>query len=130
MFHWSIKTDGLLEYRQFHPFPGNILDVVVLEHRASIIVSIDNVHKAGSKEDVRSDEAPEAVPRLQSLSFGGTSEVSLDVQDADLASVTNIISKDWSLGQHQVKEDLTGLSKTLSELLYGVEHLRKRSPDD
>ncbi|KAI9872960.1 MAG: hypothetical protein M1830_000990, partial [Pleopsidium flavum] len=114
----------------FHSFPGNILDVVVLEQKASIIGSIDNVHEAGSKEDVRSDEAQEAVPRVHSLSFGEVSEVSTDVQEADLASVTNIISKDRGLRKHRVQEDVMGLSKALSELLYGVEHLRKRSPDD
>ncbi len=130
LFHWSLRTDGLMHYRRFYALPGNVVDAVILEYRASIIISIDNVHEAGSTEVLRSRESQEAVLRLHALSFATNLEGEPEVRNESLVSVSETISNDRST-ESDVKEDAgTSQHRALSELLYGVEHLRKRGPEE
>lgn len=120
-----------MHYRRFYALPGNVVDAVILEYRASIIISIDTVHEAGSTEVLRSRESQEAVLRLHALSFGLDLEGEPEVRNESLVSVSKTMSSGRST-ESDVKEDL-GTSQyrgVLSELLYGVEHLRKRGPEE
>ena len=119
-----------MKYRRFHLLPGNVVDAVVMEYRASIIVSIDNVHEAGSTEIVRSQSSQEAVPRLHALSVTGGLEGNPNARDPDLVSVLEKISRDGSRRSDEIEEDGASQHGALSELLYGVEHLRKRSAEE
>lgn len=129
LFHWSLRTDGLMNYRRFYTLPGNVLDAVVLEYRASILVSIDNVYEAGSTETVRSRSGQEAALRLHALSFATDLEGEPMVRDEGLVSVSENISNDRSTILDVNEDDGTSQHRALSELLYGVEHLRKRGPE-
>lgn len=118
-----------MSYRRFYVLPGNVIDVVVLEHRASIIVSIDNVHEAGSTDIVRSQSSQEAVLRLHGLSFAADVEGEPTVRDADLGSVLENISGEGSTTD-EIEDHGTLQHRALSELLYSVEHLRKRGLEE
>lgn len=124
-----MATEGLLSYDQAYILPGNVLDVVVLEPRASVIVSIDIVHEAGSMEKIRSPEDQEAIDQLHVISFDAISERDNVVNAGELASIVGKISNNSSPSQHRKEEDMVREQKELGELLYGVEHLRKRGPD-
>ncbi len=117
-------------YRNFYDLKGNILSVVALEDKASILVSVDNIHEAGSKDTMRTENSQEAVHRLQTLSFAAGSEESPHKQDADLASVSEIISRDESMDVEGMREDVFSWQKALSELLYNLEHMRKRPTEE
>lgn len=130
LFHWSLRTDGSMNYRRFYALPGNVIDAVVLEYRASILVSIDNVHEAGSTEVLRSRSTQEAVLRLHALSFATDLDGEPKVRDEGLISVSETISNDRSTILDGNEVDGTSHNRALSELLYGVEHLRKRGPEE
>lgn len=119
-----------MNYRRFYVLPGNVVDAVVLEYRASIIASIDNVHEASSTEIVRSRSSQEAVLRLHALSFAADLGGEPKVRDAGLVSVSENISSGGSTIFDETEDDGTSQHRLLSELLYGVEHLRKRSPEE
>lgn len=118
-----------MSYLRFYGLPGNVIDAVVLEHRASIIVSIDNVHEAGSTDIVRSQSSQEAVLRLHCLSFAADMQGEPTVRDVDLGSVLENISGEGSTTDESEDHE-TLQHRALSELLYSVEHLRKRSLED
>lgn len=118
-----------MNYRRFYALPGNVVDAVALEYQASIIVSVDNVHEAGSTEIVRSRSSQEAVLRLHALTFATDLEGQPKVRDAGLVSVSEKISS-YSSSTSDVNEyEATSHPRALSDLLYGVEPLRKRSPE-
>lgn len=127
LFRWSLTREGRLKYCDFYALEGNILDVVVLNDRASVLVSIDHIHAAGSRDVVRSDAIHEATPRLQILSFGEDSQSLYETEQAKRGSVSEIISNSRT---PEMPEGTLDWLNRLSELCYGMEHLRKRSTHD
>lgn len=98
------------------PLNGNPLDVAIVS--GSLLVSVDNIHEPGSLDLARL--ASNVVSRLQLVDFGGVGHRKQD--ESDFAGLNG------DLGM-EMTGDATEL-KSLSDLVYGMESMRKRGNED
>ena len=108
---------------------GNVIDVSVLEaekSQTSIIYSMDNVHDPSSMTIMATEDTPGERPYLGTLSrelLSGYWHVNKDLEVA--INRINRIATSEKPGKEAASD-----GSTLSELLYGIEHLRKRGQDE
>ncbi|KAF2459749.1 hypothetical protein BDY21DRAFT_177335 [Lineolata rhizophorae] len=95
---------------------GNVLDVTVLGR--DIIVSVDTYHQAGSVDTARQDNAEEPIARLQAYRYSA---------DAGRWERNAALDKRLQKCNGEVIEVVD--EKSMRDVLYGVENLRKR-PDE
>ncbi|EDU50550.1 tRNA (guanine-N7-)-methyltransferase subunit Trm82 [Pyrenophora tritici-repentis Pt-1C-BFP] len=104
------------------PLAGNALDVAMIQTPISpmcLIISIDNIHKAGSTTEVRDDK----VPRLQYFSRQADGEW---VEDAHIATALS----GFAHGKEADSNGLDAGESVVRSMLYNVENLRKRPGAD
>ncbi|QDS67902.1 hypothetical protein FKW77_008290 [Venturia effusa] len=120
LFHFpisSLRTETGGEDIGYIPLPSNILDVTQMRNTNTLIVSVDNIHEAGSVTIV--DSSDDFKPRLlafelvgEDLDGGAVWKPQKDV-DAVLVDLNEQSTVEW----HE---------KALQTLLYSVENLRRR----
>ncbi|KAE8832793.1 hypothetical protein HRS9122_08506 [Pyrenophora teres f. teres] len=104
------------------PLNGNALDVAMIQTSISpmcLIISIDNIHKAGSTTEVRNDK----VPRLQYFSRQADGEW---IEDAHMATALS----GFAHGREADSNGLDAGESAVRSMLYNVENLRKRPGAD
>ncbi|KAH7124045.1 guanine-N(7)--methyltransferase subunit TRM82 [Dendryphion nanum] len=102
---------------------GNSLDVTFLQSsqaRCTVVVAIDNVHKAGSIKEIR-EETDGCLLECFSLQPDGQWKV-----DATMTSNLDSLSRELQSISKGTNAGPAGTEKALCDLLYGIENLRKR----
>lgn len=121
LFAFQLSSRDSLIYKQSLPLKGNPLGIAIYESTASIVVSIDNIHKPCSTTFLR-DNPTDSEVLLQCFSLRDDSGSSLWEGNAKWVQPIEHINRQGSFNASSLGE--------ISSLLYTVENLRKRGTDD
>lgn len=111
------KLEGIqLRHIQNLELEGNPLDIVVDDQKGAFMVSIDNVHQAGSTSKIQSSQDRPYVQAFTSSAAGWQPGGALKELEQKLNG--------WAITNMGIETDLE--ENALASLLYGAEHLRKR----
>ena len=121
VFHFS---GDKLSFRECLIADGNVLDLTVLKEQKSILYSMDNVHEPFSTNTFQQNDGR---PVLGTYSYIQTEKRWVSRANAlqDLNKAVDAINI-WATTEYASKEE----QNTLSERLYGIEHLRKRGLEE
>ena len=122
LFLLAFNDHDKIDFRETYPTDGNIIDMVVLEDRSSVIYSMDNIHEPFSRAEEDDGSAPR--PLVEAIHFLRDPqrwEEDLNLDDKLLPALDEC-AKIGPL----VPQKNTAKGKSLKELLYGLESLRKR----
>ena len=108
----------MLKHQETLIVEGNVLNVIFLEKERAMFYSIDNVHEGLTTDTPRPEFAKTFLG-----SFHISDETNMWIKDTDRKCIA-------AINQFAAEEEdplISGLDpKSLSSILYGVEHLRKR----
>ena len=121
MFFFNSKDE--LEFREAYPTEGNVLDLTILHDRGSIIYSMDNIHKPFSttEEEYEGADPRPLVSAIHFLRGSQRWEEDINLPDELLETMERCAKRRPLVPQKNVAK-----GKSLKELLYGLEGLRKR----
>ncbi|KAL9634608.1 MAG: hypothetical protein Q9164_003992 [Protoblastenia rupestris] len=128
LFIFTFSTDARIRYLETQTIPANVIDMIVLPDRHSILCSLDTIHEPFSTTVIVKNLIESTNPcvvakhfRLESKSF--EPDVNLHKQ---LVPAIESCAK----GHPYAEQKNVAKGRSLKELLYGLESLRKRASDD
>lgn len=126
MFIFGLDIEAKIQYRGCCPVPGNVVDVTTLNETSTIIYSLDNCHVAFSTTVLASEAEQFSRPMLGYLSFDAS---------GDWEGIGNLehpitCMEQSAKAQEPVMNPGSENERSLRELLYGIENLRKRGQED
>ena len=128
VFCFYLSVEGSVEYRTMHHTPGNVICMIGLPAVGALLYSIDNTHLPYSTTvmlDAPPTQSPSFVGFIWSYLPVGPSQDRAD-QIGCLRSALNVCALEQTLpGDQNV-----GKGRSLRELLYGLESLRKRGNEE
>lgn len=124
LFIYHMTSSRTLEYRQYLLLEGNVLDVAILHGQSSFLVSMDSVHIPFSMTMV---EKGGSRPALVAYSY--IADYGRWVRGHGIEHVLAAIN-DWDALQDCRSAKMDSNSPILSNLLYGIENLRKRGQEE
>ena len=112
-----------MNYERTLPLAGNLLDLALCEWNHSVIVSVDNLHAPFSRTEIQKETSSQA-ELLQT--FG------LDVKDGSMwrreeSNFDSPVRAICDLGNFEIEE---ARARTVKDLLYNIENLRKRGIEE
>lgn len=122
LFLFTLSEDNRIIFREAYPTERNVIDVVVLEDRSSVIYATDNMHLPFSTTD--DESAGTSISLVEAIHFlqgHQRWEEDLNLDDSLLPALETYAKARPCLPQKNVAK-----GKTLKELLYSLETLRKR----
>ena len=119
LFAFQLNQDGSLAHNQTLGLKGNALSLAKYEHKASMIVSVDNIHESYSTTKKRPAIAESSV-LLQSFSIKLRGVVVVWEEDIEYVQQLSVINRQGSFEESEARLD------QVHGLLYTVENLRKR----
>ena len=117
-----MDEDQQLSYQDTLMLEGNVLDVAVCHERNSLLYCVDNVHQPWTTKTLKPERGRVFVGAYQYDVQRGEWEKSPEYRG--LASINQIAATE------QLGLDLDQEPSNLSDLFYGIEHLRKRHNED
>lgn len=117
---FDLNKDGILAFSGTHSTGGNVIDMAVIANQHRIIYSMDCIHTPFSTIVANDNDAQDAAPVIGGISF--SSETPLD---EDFIAVMDVCAKASTIPT----PESAAKGKTLRDLLYGLESLRKRGAD-
>ncbi|KAL9121133.1 MAG: hypothetical protein Q9187_002315 [Circinaria calcarea] len=124
LFIYGITSSHVLEFRQCLLVEGNVLDVAILQGQRSFLVTMDNVHVPLTTTVV---ENAGNRPALAAFSYDADSR--RWVEGHDFESILLAIN-DWAALRGSQSAQTGSEDSLLSDLLYGIENLRKRGREE
>ncbi|KAG8527047.1 uncharacterized protein KY384_008476 [Bacidia gigantensis] len=128
IFHFRMNAAETIEYWTTHRTEGNVISTVALPNSEGLLFSIDSLHIPFSTTIVsdRSDQ------NLQAYTGIVWSSLSSSPPQKALNTAQKLrLSLDACASEHDlVEQKNVAKGKSLQELLYGLEGLRKRGSDD
>ncbi|MCJ1270810.1 tRNA (guanine-N(7)-)-methyltransferase non-catalytic subunit trm82 [Lobaria immixta] len=126
LFIFGLDIEAKIQYRGCCPVPGNVVDVTTLNETSTIIYSLDNCHVAFSTTVLASEAEQFSRPMLGYLSFDAS---------GDWEGIGNLEHPITCMEQSAKAQELvmnpgSENERSLRELLYGIENLRKRGQED
>ena len=121
LFLFAFNQDEKIEFRETYPTEGNVIDMVVLQDRNSVLYSMDNVHKPFSNTEDSDSASRSLVEAIHFLRTPQRWEEDLNLDDALLPALEACAKTRPLMPQKNAAK-----GKSLKELLYGLESLRKR----
>ena len=126
LFLFTFDESDKIIFREAYPTEGNVLDMVTLQDRRSIIYSMDNVHQPFTTTDARRDATSSSFAEAIHFLRGPQRwEEDLNLDDSLLPALEMCAKNRPILPQTKV-----GKGKSLRELLYSLESLRKRDMEN
>ncbi len=113
----------------YGPLEGNVIDVVVIQDQGAVVYSMDTVHKAFSTTTVASDQAQKKrfAIGVMKITQNAMSEMFMQQgQDPQLVTAMEQCIQRQSF----IHENPTAKGKSMRDLLYGLESLRKRGGEE
>jgi len=128
LFVFEINESGLIKYLDACCVEGNVIDFVVLPGSGTLVYSMDNIYETSSTMTMVSNAQQAQRPSMGAVRH--TKESQKFEQDPSLYG--HLISAiEESIEDHPVAEQKdVAKGKSWRELLYGLESLRKRGPED
>lgn len=126
MLIFALDVEAKLQYRGCCPVSGNVVDVTTLDERSTIIYSLDNCHTAFSTTALESEPEQLSRPMLGYLSFNPSGHWE---GIGDMENPIACMEKS-AKAQQPVLNPGSENERSLLELLYGIENLRKKGQED
>ena len=128
-FRMDIEVEKMKHVGTYGPLHGNVIDVVAIQDQGAIVYSMDTVHEAFSTTTVANDQAQKerSTIGVMKITQNAISETCLQ-QSQHLQLVTAM--KQCIQRQSFIHENLTAKGKSMRDLLYGLESLRKRGGEE
>ena len=124
LFFYHIDKQGTSRYRGHQQTDGNVLDLAALPESDTLIFSMDTVHIPFSTSIMRNDGQP-LRPSVQSLHFSPEMD-SWEAEEGKMAKLWTTM-EECAYSRPFIARANAAKGKSLRELLYGLESLRKRS---
>ena len=122
LFLFAFDRPDEIKFREAYPTEGNVIDIAVLKDRSSIIYSIDNIHRPFSTNEDDGNAIPASlVEAIHFLRGSQRWEEDLNLDDTLLPALEVFAKRRPILPQKNAAK-----GKSLKELLYSLESLRKR----
>jgi hypothetical protein len=120
LFVFTLDETGRLWFDDSLPAEGNVLDVAIMREEKSFLYSVDTVHRPYSMTEEDEDEDRPSVGI-----YGWSQRSRWWIRTDEDREVMTLISNHMKSRRYG-PEQPESISGTWSELLYGIEHLRKR----
>ena len=117
---FDLSKDGVLAFSETYITKGNVIDMAVIANQHRIIYSMDCIHTPFSTVVINDSDAQEAAPVIGGISFSPRAPI-----DEDLIAIMDVCAKTSTI----TTPESAAKGKTLRDLLYGLESLRKRGAD-
>ena len=124
LFTYRITSSNVLEFHQYLLVEGNVLDVAILHGQRSFLVSMDNLHVPLSTTLIENGGNR---PTLAAYSYVANS--SQWTRGHDFKYLLGAING-WVAAQDLHSAKMDSKDALLSNLLYGIENLRKRGQEE
>ena len=128
-FRMDIEVEKMEYVGTYGPLNGNVIDVVTIQDQGEVVYSMDTVHEAFSTTTVANDQAQKErfTIGVMKITQNAMSEMCLQ-QSQHLQLVTAM--EQCIQMQPFIPENSTAKGKSLRDLLYGLESLRKRGGEE
>ena len=131
LFHFRIDTEaGKIEYMgTYGPLKGNVIDIAVIQDQGAVVYSMDTVHEAFSTTTVANDQAQKErfTTGVMKITQNAMSKMCMQQHQHPqlVTAMEQCIQR-----QPFIYENSTAKGKSLRDLLYGLESLRKRGGEE
>ncbi len=131
LFHFRIDTEaGKIEYMgTYGPFKGNVIDVAVIQDQGVVVYSMDTVHEAFSTTMVASDQARKERFTIGFMKITQNERSEMCMQQHQHPQLVTAMEQ-CIQRQSFIHENSTAKGKSMRDLLYGLESLRKRGGEE
>ena len=128
LFIFRLDPDATLTFENVVPLDGNVLDVIFIRKASLIIYSMDILYKPFSTTVMANDDDLVVRPAIGVLQyrFDKASYERLFMPGADLCSTMQRAIKNRPF----VQEKSNAKGRSIGDLLYGLESLRKRASEE
>ena len=131
IFFFSMTQNGEMVFRQCFPTQGNVLDIAILDTTSKeeprLVYGMDCVHRPFSTDVVQEDNDRLAIGNLV-YQKGTNSWIELDLATEEM---NQCLKQDEHDGKGMIERGSKGSKPgALSDLLYGIENMRKRGPQE
>ena len=126
LFVFSLESDTTMHFKKSISLEGNVLDMIFVNNQKNMLYSMDAVHPPFSTGNIAVSEARETRP-----SVGLLASTKLGWMQATTGQLKIIENMEDSLKRRPFVPE-SGLAKrrSMRELLYNLESLRKAEPED
>ncbi|MCJ1328878.1 tRNA (guanine-N(7)-)-methyltransferase non-catalytic subunit trm82 [Thelotrema lepadinum] len=124
LFVFKLGTEGTLNFRSALLVEGNVLDIAIRSEARTLFYTVDNVHAPATTKEERDLGADERRVFVGAYRFVSERDEWVK-EEGDLVEAMNAFAN--------TEEDLLTAEMdagALSDLLYGIEHLRKRGKEE
>lgn len=121
LFLFTLDAQNRIVFRETYPTERNVIDLVVLSDRRSVICSMDNIHERFSTLSENGDST--SSPLIDAINFSKTAQHW--VKDSDLCGRLLPALEESAKSRPMLPDNNAAKGKSLKELLYGLESLRK-----
>ena len=128
LFLFTLREKGEMSFLSSMHTESNVIGLTVLHNQTSIIYSMDTLHQAFTTDSLVDSEKSSSRSLVGSLTYDTDTETWEENQALQKplgVAMRQCADKDLSLPQAE-----TGKGKSLTELLYGSESLRKRGSEN
>ena len=129
LFDFIISTGNVrLEKSEIYRAEGNIIDVAILPDQKVVFYSTDCIHNPFSTTDPAADADQDIRPCVGAIDYSaqGSGLITTSILYKDLVLTMDTCAKSQTL----VEQRNAAKGKSLKEMLYGLESLRKRGGED
>ena len=123
---FTLDCDFRMHFICSVPVEGNVIDFIILQNQGTILYSMDTVHRPFSTTAVTSERDQQTRPSVGTISFS-----SIHGSHEDTRRFAKLISSMENRAKDQpfVSQEAPGKGRSLREMLYGLESLRKRGEE-
>ena len=131
LFHFCIDTEvEKMEYMgTYGPLKGNVIDVAVIQDQGVVVYSMDTVHEAFSTTTVANDQAQKERFAIGVMKITQNAMSEMCMQQRQHPQLVTAMEQ-CIQRQSFIHENSTAKGKSMRDLLYGLESLRKRGGEE
>lgn len=128
LFTFTLGEKGQMQFHASIHTESNVIDSTLVSNQSSVVYSMDPSHQAFSTDALVNTKIPNSRSLVGSLSYcpdSKTWKVNGSLQERLVEAM-----RECAQGNLQVPQIGAATEKPLTELLYGLESLRKRGADN
>ena len=129
LFIFTLEEKGEVQFHTNISTKSNVIDLTILRYQNSVVYSMDTSHQASSTDVSADSEISSSQCLMGSLSYCTNSE-NWKVNESLQANLERAIRESANANLNVSRETREAKEKPITELLYGLESLRKRGPDN
>ena len=131
LFHFHINTEAeKIGYMgTYGPLKGNVIDVAFIQDEGAVVYSMDTVHEAFSTTRVANDQAQKERFSIGVMKITQNARSELCMQQHQHPQLVTAMEQ-CIQRQAIIHENSTAKGKSMRDLLYGLESLRKRGGEE